>query len=70
MSGMRARDVQASLDLVSAATEFAHQVLRPAKQSTEAESAADSGASNGLDAEADGRKQPNKPKRYPGGSLV
>ncbi|TXT13608.1 hypothetical protein VHUM_00975 [Vanrija humicola] len=30
MSGNRVRDVQASLDLVSAATEFAHLVLRPA----------------------------------------
>ncbi|KAL1410977.1 2' O-ribose methyltransferase [Vanrija albida] len=30
MSGNRVRDVQASLDLVGAATEFAHLVLRPA----------------------------------------
>ncbi|WOO80905.1 Ribosomal RNA large subunit methyltransferase E [Vanrija pseudolonga] len=30
MSGNRVRDVQASLDLVEAATEFAHLVLRPA----------------------------------------
>lgn len=34
MSGVRVRDIQASLDLVSAATEFAHAVLRPANAET------------------------------------
>lgn len=54
MSGVRDRDIQASLDLVSAATDFAHQVLRPAdpEDVLQSESTAD------------------EVKRYKGGSLV
>jgi len=82
MSGVRVRDVQASLDLVAAATEFAHQVLRPAdpgavlddgkpkkkKKGDKDKTDADAEVERAADKEND--KDGPGSKLYPGGSLV
>jgi 23S rRNA (uridine2552-2'-O)-methyltransferase len=65
MSGIRDRDIQASLDLVSAALEFAKGTLKSARQvSVDGEVERPDREDGGVPSKGKGRKE------YPGGSLV